>query len=232
MASSLPPITTVPTLPAPSQTAILDALFEPSSDLHALILPLLSTTTTTTTTTTPSQQEPNQQQSQPAIPFSSYTSFITAVRARLSALSPQNSSIDKRILYNILGAHPRLGEKQAANLSAASRAEQENLRKGEEQRSSSGAGGEGGNGDGDVEMQKKAAVDELTELRRLNAVYEERFPGLRYVVFVNGRGRNAIIADIRHRIERGDTDLETEEIINAMCDIAIDRARKLGAQVD
>jgi len=46
-------------------------------------------------------------------------------------------------------------------------------------------------------------------------------------VFVNGRGRDVIMQDIRRRIERGDINLEIEETIKAMCDIAMDRARKL-----
>ncbi|KAJ6439851.1 hypothetical protein O9K51_07742 [Purpureocillium lavendulum] len=42
------------------------------------------------------------------------------------------------------------------------------------------------------------------ELARLNEEYERRFPGLRYVVFVNGRGRPEIMQDMRTRIDRGD----------------------------
>lgn len=37
----------------------------------------------------------------------------------------------------------------------------------------------------------------------LNAAYEAKFPGLRYVVFVNGRGRKEIMKDMRARIENG-----------------------------
>jgi len=50
---------------------------------------------------------------------------------------------------------------------------------------------------------------------------------LRYVVFVNGRGRPAIMEDIRARVARGDIDLERAGAIKAMCDIAVDRASKL-----
>lgn len=42
------------------------------------------------------------------------------------------------------------------------------------------------------------------ELAALNAEYEKKFPGLRYVVFVNGRGRPEIMKDMRVRIDRGD----------------------------
>jgi len=34
--------------------------------------------------------------------------------------------------------------------------------------------------------------------------------------------------DMERRIKRGDLDLEKQEAIQAMCDIAIDRAKKMG----
>lgn len=37
----------------------------------------------------------------------------------------------------------------------------------------------------------------------MNAEYEAKFPGLSYVVFVNGRGREEIMKDMRERIEHG-----------------------------
>ncbi|KAM5354030.1 hypothetical protein ACJ41O_000680 [Fusarium nematophilum] len=48
------------------------------------------------------------------------------------------------------------------------------------------------------------------ELAKLNQEYEERFPGLRYVVFVNGRGRPEIMEDMRARIARGDYSKEVD----------------------
>jgi 2-oxo-4-hydroxy-4-carboxy--5-ureidoimidazoline (OHCU) decarboxylase len=48
-------------------------------------------------------------------------------------------------------------------------------------------------------------------LGELNAEYEARFPGLRYVVWVNGRGREEVMADMRRRIERGDLREEERE---------------------
>jgi hypothetical protein len=42
------------------------------------------------------------------------------------------------------------------------------------------------------------------ELAKLNGEYEKTFPGLRYVVFVNGRGRPEIMEDMKTRIARGD----------------------------
>lgn len=67
------------------------------------------------------------------------------------------------------------------------------------------------------------------ELEALNRLYEERFGGLRYVVFVNARPRSEILDDMRARIARGDIHLERREAIAAMCDIAVDRAGKLQA---
>ncbi|KAH6839558.1 OHCU decarboxylase-domain-containing protein [Chaetomium sp. MPI-CAGE-AT-0009] len=68
---------------------------------------------------------------------------------------------------------------------------------------------------------------EEEELGRLNKEYEGRFPGLRYVLWVNGRPRGEVLADMRARIERGDLRAEERAVIEAMCDIAADRARKL-----
>ncbi|KAM3528785.1 hypothetical protein MY4038_005725 [Beauveria bassiana] len=67
-------------------------------------------------------------------------------------------------------------------------------------------------------------------LARLNREYEERFPGLRYVVFVNGRGRAEIMEDMKARMDRGDFNKEVDAALHAMCDIAKDRASKLPVQ--
>ena len=92
-----------------------------------------------------------------------------------------------------------------------------------------------------------ANTEEAELLKQLNEEYEEKFPGLRYVVFVNGRPRTEIMDDMRRRIARGDIREEEKEAIKvcsalvlfwrtsadstslqqAMCDIAADRARKL-----
>ncbi|RBR14392.1 hypothetical protein FVER53590_08994 [Fusarium verticillioides] len=68
------------------------------------------------------------------------------------------------------------------------------------------------------------------ELAKLNKEYEEKFPGLRYVVFVNGRGRPEIMENMKARISRGDFSKEVDEALQAMCDIANDRASKLGVK--
>ena len=108
------------------------------------------------------------------------------------------SMIGRPELDDILNAHPRLGAKAVD--SAHSQAEQANLQKG-----------------------SQAEAERLGEL---NARYEETFPGLRYVVFVNGRSRPTIMADMERRIERNDLALEREEGISAMSDIAHDRLKR------
>lgn len=46
---------------------------------------------------------------------------------------------------------------------------------------------------------------------------------------MNGRPRPVIMENMRERIDRGDIQAERLEAIQAMCDIAADRAAKLGA---
>ncbi|KKK17736.1 hypothetical protein P175DRAFT_0448254 [Aspergillus ochraceoroseus IBT 24754] len=181
MTPSLPPLSSLPTLPQSQQFQVLDTLFESSPELHTLLALVLSSQT-----------------------FPSYTGFIDAVGSRMSALSAANSPTDKAILVGILGSHPRLGQpktKAAEHLSELSKKEQANLNTG--------------------------AEEQAEKLRVLNAEYEEKFPGLRFVTFVNGRSRDVILVEMRQRIDRGDVEREVEETIQAMCDIAKDRARNL-----
>jgi len=130
----LPALASLPSLPQETQLRVLDTLFEPSPELHQLMLPVLA----------------NQS-------FSSYASLIDAVGGRMSALSADNSPTDRNVLFGILGSHPRLG-RPAANpehLSELSKKEQAQLQVG--------------------------AEEQAEQLRALNAEYEERFPGLRFV---------------------------------------------------
>ncbi|KAI1435088.1 Oxo-4-hydroxy-4-carboxy-5-ureidoimidazoline decarboxylase [Xylaria sp. CBS 124048] len=141
------------------------------------------------------------------LPFSqSYEDLITSIGGTLNSLAAAadaaSSSAAQAILHRILGSHPRLGAKKVD--SAQSRAEQAQLSKGND-------------------------PTESERLATLNREYEDRFPGLRYVVFVNGRGRDIVMEDMRRRIERGDIRAEEREAMQAMTDIALDRARKLGA---
>lgn len=103
---------------------------------------------------------------------------------------------DERI-PGIIAAHPRLGAKKVD--SALSQAEQASL--------------------------KAASELEAQQLAALNAEYERQFPGLRYVVFVAGRPRSVIMQDMRERIAQNNIELEKRTAFDAMCDIALDRAK-------
>lgn len=125
--------------------------------------------------------------------FASYPDLIDTLRAQLldiaDAVAGDNAEDEegRRRLYGILGSHPRLGEKRKeVVLSGFSAAEQRHLR-------------------------EQGKEEEERELARLNREYEERFPGLRYVVWVNGRGRGEVMADMRRRIARGDVREEERE---------------------
>ncbi|KAL1646114.1 hypothetical protein SLS58_003534 [Diplodia intermedia] len=162
---NLPSVASLTTAATGDRTYVLDLLFEPSQPLHNLALPLLSGTQ-----------------------FASYDDLIAAVGVQLTELAESPSTSDTAWLEQVLGAHPRLGEKKVE--SAQSRAEQANLNK---------AG--------------PAAEAEAAELKRLNEEYEKKFPGLRYVVFVNGRSRPEIFENMKERIERGDIKAERLEAI-------------------
>lgn len=69
-----------------------------------------------------------------------------------------------------------------------------------------------------VESAQSAAeqanlAGEGEELEVLNGEYEKTFPGLRYVVFVNGRGRPEIMEDMKARIARADYAREIDAAI-------------------
>ncbi|CAK7234676.1 hypothetical protein SBRCBS47491_009029 [Sporothrix bragantina] len=191
---SLPPISALATLPDEEITNILDLLFEPSRELHALSLPAIRAACVPTAPT----------------PLASYDALVDIVRAELLTLQSQVAThsepsptqarlVAKSHLLAILGAHPRLGAKKVE--SAQSAAEQAQLQQTSEQ--------------------------EAAQLAALNAEYESSFPGLRYVVFVNGRSRDVIMQNMRERIERGIYSKEELEAIEAMACIAKDRAAKL-----
>ncbi len=138
-----------------------------------------------------------------APPFPSYPALIAALREQLLALASPSSAgsstseakgkeveggKDKETLYAILGSHPRLGERRKeVVLSGFSSAEQRHLQQQDER--------------------------EREELARLNAEYEATFPGLRYVVWVNGRAMGEVVADMRRRMARADVEEEEREVI-------------------
>ncbi|KAK4946729.1 hypothetical protein LTR10_014231 [Elasticomyces elasticus] len=193
--TTLPPISTLPSLDTEERAKVLDLLFEPCQQLHTLSVSLLREKT-----------------------FSSYDELIDAVGKQLFDLYESNLESDTKWLDAILSAHPRLGEKKVD--SEQSRNEQAQLNQG--------------------------GSEEAQLLADMNRKYEETFPGLRYVVFVNGRSRPVIMADMQKRIERGDISQEKQDAIKvgldgnvsvalavndlkqAMCAIASDRASKLG----
>lgn len=123
-----------------------------------------------------------------AITFATYTELIETIRDQLLVIADtvHADPTARKPLLSILGSHPRLGSKKVD--SAQSAAEQAQLQAG--------------------------AQEEAGKLAALNAEYEAKFPGLRYVVFVNGRGRGVIMQDMRRRIDRGDFAAEEREAIN------------------
>jgi 2-oxo-4-hydroxy-4-carboxy--5-ureidoimidazoline (OHCU) decarboxylase len=104
-AARLPPIADVPRLSSEDRIAILDALFEPVPQLHALSVDLLHTQR-----------------------FTSYGHLITTIGGQLDRLAESQSTSDTEWLDQILCAHPRLGAKKVD--SAQSRAEQARLNQG------------------------------------------------------------------------------------------------------
>ncbi|KAK8065742.1 OHCU decarboxylase [Apiospora hydei] len=204
---SLPPIDSLSTAPIKTQIAVLDTLFERSTELHTLVLPTLRRKRTPTADSSAGGPGPATSEADHESPLSSYTSLIRHVGSLLASLASQSASFgttpspQQQKLHGILGSHPRLGAKKVE--SAQSQAEQAQLNQG--------------------------GAEEAEKLKALNDEYEQRFPGLRYVVFVNGRSRPVVMEDMRRRIDRGDPKEEEQEAIKAMVDIALDRAKKLNA---
>ncbi|KAK6455806.1 Oxo-4-hydroxy-4-carboxy-5-ureidoimidazoline decarboxylase [Scheffersomyces xylosifermentans] len=141
-----------------------------------------------------------------------YKQFIETVRKELleylknaeNESYRSNAPIDPKI-SKIIAAHPRLGGSSKTTnvkLSQHSSAEQKSL--------------------------ESSSKEDAEKLIQLNDLYESTFPGLRYVVFVNGRSRPVVMQNMKERIDRNDIHLERVESFEAMCDIALDRARKLG----
>ncbi|KAM0321403.1 hypothetical protein ACHAQA_010119 [Verticillium albo-atrum] len=140
--------------------------------------------------------------------FQSYDELIDQVHSILSGLASEAAPEKRAVLHAILGSHPRLGAPKVDSAQSASE-----------------------------QAQLQGSATETSQLAALNAEYEAKFPGLRYVVFVNGRGRPEVMEDMRVRIARGDIAQEEQAATQAspffvmfsyaMCDIAKDRAGKL-----
>ena len=110
----------------------------------------------------------------------------------------------------LIDAHPRLGA-PPGDVSALSFVEQ-----GYDQDAAEAAAREA-----HLERGRVAA-----ELDRLNQAYEDRF-GFRYCVFVAGRPRSALIPAFQAALA-ADPAVERARAIDAVIDIAMDRAAKLG----
>jgi 2-oxo-4-hydroxy-4-carboxy--5-ureidoimidazoline (OHCU) decarboxylase len=103
MSSPLPEISKVPSLTTVHRAAILDTLFEPSTQLHTLSVSFIAENR-----------------------FDSYPALIAAVGKQLTELSAGELESDQKWLEAILGSHPRLGEKKVD--SDLSRKEQEAMK--------------------------------------------------------------------------------------------------------
>ncbi|KAL9618409.1 MAG: hypothetical protein Q9160_006850 [Pyrenula sp. 1 TL-2023] len=100
--TTLPPVSTIPSLSALERASILDTLFEPCTQLHTLSVSVLHEHT-----------------------FSAYDDLVTHIASQLDGLLRSDLKSDREWLDAILAAHPRLGEKKVD--SALSRDEQAGL---------------------------------------------------------------------------------------------------------
>ncbi|KAG7922305.1 hypothetical protein KL905_002327 [Ogataea polymorpha] len=135
--------------------------------------------------------------------FTTYNQLIEACRNQLNKLYLEyvNDRSLKPTIDNIVSAHPRLGPPRDANVKLSSHSSLE-------------------------QAQLNADPELAQKLVELNDIYEATFQGLRFVVFVNGRSRDEIMKIMKERIARNDMDAEIKEAFDAMCDIALDRAKK------
>lgn len=138
--------------------------------------------------------------------LNSYNELIELVRVNLSTLITDDDQY-KSELSNIIAAHPKLGvpKEVQGELSELSKLEQKNLNN-----------------------TKNNAAEIKEALIRLNDEYESKYKGLRFVCFVNGRDRQEIIGEMEEILKSNNTwNQEASRAINAMCDIALDRVKKL-----
>lgn len=133
-------------------------------------------------------------------PYASYQALLTRADALVDELSPEEQ-------VTVVNAHPRIGE-------AAAMVQQTSMLSYHEQGYDAEAG---------------IAPEELervyAELASLNAAYEARH-GFRFVVFVNGRPKAAILEVLRERIKRR-REQELRTALHEMLAIARDRLGKL-----
>jgi 2-oxo-4-hydroxy-4-carboxy--5-ureidoimidazoline (OHCU) decarboxylase len=140
-----------------------------------------------------------------ARPFGSLEELFASGR-RIAHAMPISEQLE------LIDAHPRLGA-PPASVSAMSFEEQGYAREAAEQAARAAE-------------QERARV--AAELDRLNTAYEERF-GFRYCVFVAGRPRSELLAGLREALQ-ADRITEISRAIDAVVDIAADRAARLGVE--
>lgn len=135
-------------------------------------------------------------------PYASYEALLARADALVDALTPEEQ-------ITVVNAHPRIGESAAVvrETSALSYREQ------------------GYDAEAGVASEELERV--YADLARLNADYEAKH-GFRFVVFVNGRPKAAILAVLKDRIERP-RDHELRTALHDMLAIARDRLGKLRA---
>jgi 2-oxo-4-hydroxy-4-carboxy--5-ureidoimidazoline (OHCU) decarboxylase len=146
-----------------------------------------------------------------ARPFGSAAALFEAARAIATAM-PEGEQVE------LLDAHPRIGA-PPGSVSALSRREQGYDR---ERRD-----GVEASGNRTIGMDV-GRTDLARTLETLNDAYEARF-GFRFVVFVAGRPREAIVPELKRRL-REDRGTELLVGLTAVMDIARDRWRVLGAE--
>lgn len=139
--------------------------------------------------------------------YSSYIELIESSRTAFLKLvdnKERDDLIKDSRIGDIIACHPRLGVPKTTKLSEHSSKEQKSLQS-------------------DDETIKKFVT--------LNETYESQFPGLRFVCFVNGRPRDEIVGIFQDRIDKNDYKQEVIDALNAMCDIAIDRYKKIQPKI-
>lgn len=123
------------------------------------------------------------------------SSYSELIDAALVAIADWEASAQSEFI----AGHPRIGESK--NLSSLSAKEQ------------------GGTG---VAL---TPPEVLARLAHLNACYEVRYPGLRYITFVNGRSRQVIAEEMedllgfRHSLSAGEPDLNGIESVDVEGDL-------------
>jgi OHCU decarboxylase len=133
-------------------------------------------------------------------PFASYQALLDRADSLVDELSPEAQVV-------VVNAHPRIGESAAVvrQTSALSYREQ--------------------GYDAEAGLAPEQLERVYADLARLNAEYEARH-GFRFVVFVNGRPKVAILEVLRERIDRPRAQ-ELQTALREMLAIARDRLRTL-----